>query len=306
MIDHAMRLGRHALDRGDPHGAIEHFRSALGQDPLDPTAHGLLSIALGGAGRRHAALIEANRALECDPEAPLGHVAQALALHLHGDHRATEQSLDRALALDPENLIAVRLACDIAAAGDRPDRLADRMVKLAELEPDSPHLFVLGARLSLMEGKLDAAEGQARTALAAAPEYAGAHCILGWVLLRQGRTAPARAAALDALSFAPENPEAHNLLAHVAIRENPVLGLWQRLLLWLSTGGEMRTILVFILAWVTVRIAVVLLEEVGQDTAASVVAWVWIAIVILSWVSVYQYRKLIDHQRQKAELDPDY
>jgi Flp pilus assembly protein TadD len=301
-----MELGRHALDRGDPHRAVEHFRNALSEDAEDAAAHGLLAVALGGIGRRHAALIEARRALAGDPQAPLGHVAEALALHLHGDAKAAEASLDRALALDPHNAGAINLGCDIAASGEDPDKLTGRMRMLAQIDPDSPRLFMYAARLALMQGQPDIAEGQARTALAADPENAGFHVILGWALLRQGRSGEARAAALDALAEAPENPEAHSLLAQVAIRENPVLGLWQRLLFWLSSAGETRTILIFILAWVAVRVAVAFLEEAGRPGTATLVSFLWLGVVILSWVSVYQYRKLIARQTRRAELDPDY
>ena len=302
----AFETGMHALERNSFATAIQQFQSALSEDPDNALAHAMIAIALAQVGRRHAALIEARRAIALDPELPIAHVAAAYAHILHDDFRAAAREFRQALEHEPHNVAARLGLCRMARARRDPAELEKALAAFREIAPDDPEGDVLEAHLHLMRGRLGAAEWAARAALTADPEDPDAHTALGRVLARRGDADGARALALSALNLAPEDRDAHQLLADTVMMKRPVIGYWHRFSLWLSLGGDVRIVAVLIGIWIAYRVGVVLLDEAGLFAAEALLQVVWIGFVLATWAAGYQYRRMVERELERADLDPDY
>ena len=302
----AFQAGVSALQRGANEAAIQNFQGALSEDPDDPMAHALISIALSNAGRRYAAQVEAGRALALQPNLPIGHVARAYALILHHDYRAAAGAFDEALALDPYNLPARLGRCRMARARRNAAQLEAALASYRELAPDDPECDVLAAHLHLMRGNLDRAEKAALAALRGDPEDADGYTVMGWVHARRGDADKARHMALTALNFSPEDRDAHLLLAYAIMQRRPLVGYWQRFALWLSLGGALRIIAVLIGLWVGYRVAVAVLLDAGLISAATVLQLIWLGFVLMTWIAGFQYRRMVEREMERVELRPDF
>lgn len=301
-FDAAMR----AMERGAYDFAIRQFQIALADDPANPLAHALISIALSNASRRYAARVEARRALELAPDLPLAHVADAYAQILYHDWRGAGRAFERALETDPDNHAARLGQCRMARARRDPVMLEAALAAYRALAPDDPEADVLDANLHLMRGDLDAAEASARTALRGDPDDADGHTALGWVHARRGDAEKARQSALTALNLAPDDRAAHELLAHAVVLRRPLLGTWQRFSLWLAMGGAVRIVAVLIGLWICFRFSVAILEEAGFGVVSAVLQVAWLACFAIAALAGFQYRRRVERELERAELDPDY
>lgn len=294
------------MERGAYDFAIRQFQIVLSDDPEDPVAHAMISIALSNASRRHAARVEARRALDLAPDLPLAHVARAYALILYHDWRGAERAFEAALELDPVNRAARLGQCRMARARRDPAMLEAALGAYRALAPDDPEADVLSAHLHLMHGDLVRAEASALAALRGDPEDADGHTVLGWVHARRGDAETARQLALTALNLAPDDRAAHELLAHAVMLRRPLLGGWQRFSLWLAMGGTVRIVAVLIGLWVCFRISVAVLDEAGWQIAAASLQIAWLALFVIAALAGLQYRRMVERELERAELDPEY
>jgi tetratricopeptide (TPR) repeat protein len=141
--------------------------------------HYLRGVALMQAGDVEAAvesLAEANR---LEPDKGLTLTALGLALNNRKQYADAKSFLSRALERDPESV--------------------DALAALAEAEEGL--------------GELEAADTQARRALARAGRHATAHLVLGMVSIKKGRYAEARDALLDAAAIDTASPKIHYQLS---------------------------------------------------------------------------------------------
>ncbi len=305
-MSQAFQAGMHAMESNAYPVAIRHFQSALGEDPEDPVTHAMISIALSQSGRRHAALVEARRASSLAPELPIAHVAEAYAHVLHDDPQAAEKSFSMALELDPQNRAARLGRCRLARHRRDAESLATSLADYQALAPNDPEGELLTAHLHLMRGELEKADIAARRGLGTDPDNPDGFTALGWVDARRGDARQARQMAISALNLAPEDRDAHLLLAHATIQQRPIIGYWQRFSLWLALGGEIRILAILIGAWIAYRVGVVLLDEGGFSTAAVLLQVGWLGLVLMTWIAGFQYRRLVERELERAELDPDY
>ena len=90
------------------------------------------------------------------------------------------------------------------------------------------------------------------------------------------------------------------------MQERPIIGYWQRFSLWLSLGGGVRVIGVLIAMWVAYRVGVVVLDEAGYHQGAGILQIAWLGFIGMTWIAGFQYRKLVEKDLEKAQLDPNY
>ena len=92
------------------------------------------------------------------------------------------------------------------------------LARSLELAPDSPPAIAALAEAEASLGELEAAEREARRALAASPEEATAHLVLGIVRFEQGRYPEARDAFVKATAADPRSAKADYQLSLVYAR----------------------------------------------------------------------------------------
>lgn len=175
---------RTALAARAPVAAVTVLEPLTRMCPASADYHYLLGVAFLQAGDPLSAIDPLRAAESLEPDRPMTLIALGLAFNHRKLYAEARPLLLRSLELQPESLEA-------AAA-------------LAEAE----------------EGldELDAAESRARKVLAARTDSAGAHLVLGMVLMKRGRYEDARDALLDAVSADATLQKAHYQLSLVYAR----------------------------------------------------------------------------------------
>ena len=217
----------------DSQRAIEALRRSTAIDPDNATAWAELGSAYHSRGlygwmAPKAAYVESrkavDRALALNPNEARAHLVLGIIMrgYLH-QGEAAKAHIRRAFELDPQ-LKADSLNDAINALADGQDEVALReFERHAELNPLDPNTLTWLAASLLDAKRLPEAERVARNILEINPDYSGAHCTLGYVLIEERK--------LDAaLAEMNQEPGENNRLICVAD------ALWA-----LSRHGEAET-----------------------------------------------------------------
>lgn len=305
-MNHDWDRAQRQLEHGQVLEAIETLATILGHDPEDADAHALLAICLIRRKRLHAARIEADAALALAPEHPFPHIAAAAVATGARRFVDAERHLHEARALDPHSSHIER---DLARLYRAWNRLADASshadAALAQA-PDDPDALTLCGELALARGERAKAGEFALRALETDPECLDALVLMGRVELAAGQSSDAREHAAWALQLAPEDPGAIALLCSIKAHENLFLGLWWRFQSWISAGTQTRAIALMIGLYVAYRSTVILLSGEGQDRAATLLSYAWLAFCIYTWVGPGLFRRSITRELQQVRLREDF
>ncbi len=295
-----------ALSHGDTTGAIDHLRSALGDNPENARAHALLAFALLSSRRRHAARHEAALAVACDPELGLGHRVRGYVALAENDLGAASTAFHEALALEPldeQNLLGMA-RCHLASR-KFPDAMR-QIERVLELDANSGDALEVKARLELMQGSLAAAEDSAQRALALDPESPEALTLLGSVRLRSGDTQAARDLALWALQVDPSDDSALRLMSDIKARESWLLGAWWRLMTWLSRLGSERAVLVLTMLYVVHQAIQLVLRDFDWDSAAIGFSLLWLVFCAYTWGAGSIQQRMVTKELEQVRLKPGF
>jgi tetratricopeptide (TPR) repeat protein len=294
---------RGQLAMGDLHGAVETLRRVLGQAPDHALAHSLLAAALLRQHRLHAARYEAKIGLELDVESGTAHEILARVYVAERKFVLAAEHIDRAIELAPEepsHLLAKAMLHELQ--GKRDDALAALKAALA-LDPEDPDILIGLADNHLGRGKLDEAERYARAALEIQPDHGEGLVTMGQLLLRRGRVEEARDHAIWALASDPSSRSALVLLASVKARQSLLLGTWWRFSAWLGGMADGRIVLVLLGAYVLQRTGTIYALDHGQPRTAQLVSYAWLAICIYSWMGPGLFRRSLERELGKVQLD---
>ena len=241
-------LGIIALQRSQPHAAVEMIGRALAVNDRIPESLYNMAFALQSVGRRNDAVASYQAAIRLEPKYVEAHTNLGNVFKDLGRHGDAVLSYERVIALEPTanahyNLAnalsplgrldeavshyrrALALAPDLVGAHTN---LANALVaqgqldealmhsrRAIELDPNLPEAHVnLGTTL-LQQGSLDAAATQLERAISVNPNFADAYCNLGNVLLAQGRLDEAAQHYARAIDLEPALSGAHNNLGIV-------------------------------------------------------------------------------------------
>ncbi len=84
------------------------------------------------------------------------------------------------------------------------------------------------------------------------------------------------------------------------------LGLWWRLQTWLSTQGERGIIVVLMGAYIIQRVVTIEFNAAGMPGAGEVVSYLWLAIVLYSWVAPAMFQSMLDKEFETVRLNRDF
>ena len=214
------------MNAGNPRGAIDPLRKVLAEDPDHALALAYLALCLHDTREYRKANSAIGAALELAPgDGYIRYAAGVIAL-LQRRYRAAEEHLAAARRSRPTDARALRSLAQLYDETGRRQQSLSTLQEALTHEPENPGLQAdIGSRL-LDDGRFDEAEVMAGAALAADPENADAHALMGKIRLHSLDPAGAREHALLALSTRPLHDGALRLICAVKFQANPLLGLW--------------------------------------------------------------------------------
>jgi len=294
------------LEAGDPQGAIELFKKVLGHDPNDASVHALLALTLLSTKRLHAAELEAGLALQLEPMSGLALTAAArVAIARNQLSRAGELAA-RAVAADPEDAAPLRIQATLSTMRGQPDVAVKLLRRARGIEPENTHVLGDLAELLLGMGKVEEAEEVARDALSIEAAHADSLVVMGHVFLKRGDLDAAHDQAVWVLSHNPDHEGALHLIAAIKARRNPVLGLWWRYHTWMSELGQTGVVVVLLGAYFVYRVVALATEDLGYEQLSNGVEVAWLGICAFTWFGPAIFRRMVNREVGRVELDPEF
>jgi tetratricopeptide (TPR) repeat protein len=229
--------GRLLLDHGQLDRAERVATAALGRDPADAAAWGLL-IDVPVERRDYRALVAtAPRALAVVPDHLKAQWALGMARNQLEQYDAAEAVLRRCAVQAPDHgTTHVQLALALAGLADHEGARREAEVATT-LAPNDATVHGFKGVVLLRLGDLDAAEAAFREALRLDPEESSAHVNLGHIAYRRGKYDVALEHSLTAVRINPRSgPASRNVLAAAkAVFSAP--WLLALIVLWLAFVG---------------------------------------------------------------------
>jgi len=302
LIDRVVRLMQH----GQHEAAIELLRRVLSADPDNVDGHALLAQCLLRTKRIHAARHEAALALTLGPNLPRPHLTMTLVALAFQKLVIAKSHAEQALAIDPEDVDAMILLAEIADRQHRQDERRTWLSRARDLEPENVSVIAAEAEAHFERREFDAAARLTEEALSIDPESVVAHVMAGRLALSRGDTDTARQHAVWSLQSAPNDPSALVLLAGIKARKSPLLGLWWRLMTWISIGGMLRSMAILLGMYVVYRVSEITLDIHGYTDARSSLLWVWLGFVVYTWIAPGLFMKALKKELDGVKLNRDF
>jgi tetratricopeptide (TPR) repeat protein len=141
-----------------------------------------------------------------------GHYMLALSAWKHGDLEKSEQAFEKALSIDPGHIKSLVNLSRVRSMLNRHDEAIARLVRAAEIDPESLEVQRLLGRTYHAQGKTAEAEEAYRRALALNDRDAWTLNYLGLVLLETARPDEALPLLIQAVELRKDVAEFHNTL----------------------------------------------------------------------------------------------
>ncbi len=215
-------LGMLTFENGNPKGAADLIRRAIGVRPNVVDYHLNLSRVLRADRQTDAAVASLRRAVEMNPLTTAG-VYRELAELLIAAGRPAEAvgPMESAVELEPTAESLALLGELLTVAGRVPEAYR-ALLRAIQLRPDWAAAHAVLASVQDRQGDLMPAEASYRRALDLDPASADVCNNLGSVVLRQGRPADAVELLRRAVQLRPAFPQAHNNLGRaLAVLDRP-------------------------------------------------------------------------------------
>lgn len=302
LIDRAAQQYRY----GDYRGGVESLREALTMDPQHYFAHSFLAIGLLNMKRLAAAEYEARAGLQLEPEAPFVHYAMGEVLKAQLKFKQALQYQQQAIALAPTDADYHSAIAETYTLMGREKDAKDYLDKALQLDPEKAGTLAQLGDWHLRNNQKEKAAHFFDEALALEPQHTQALTGKGRLLLAHGNTEAAYDHAVWVLQQDANDRGALQLLASIKTRRNPLFGLWFRFNAWITAGGNLRTIMLLIGAYVFFQLGSQLLQEQDLSEAATALRYTWLGIVIYSWVGPAWFRAKLEEELKSVSLKPGF
>jgi Flp pilus assembly protein TadD len=295
------QLALHQID-----GAIDTLKQLLGLQPENVHAHALLALSLHDRGRLHAARAEASAAIALAPDDPLALMAHGCVLVAERKFKAAEQAYALALAIWPDNAGLLLQVARLKESSGRRGEALQYLERARDSHPDDAQVWTALAQWFFRNGRPRDSETSAERALRIEPEHVHANVLMGYALLRSGRRREAREHAIAALRGNPRDRSALGLLVACKLRQNPLLGLWMRWMLWMTTRGASGQIRILIGLYLGSRALSYACTDLGYRQAADAVSWIWLVFVAYSWFAPLWFAQMLRRETRTVQLNAEY
>lgn len=287
-------------------GAIEMLQRALALDPDHARAHGALAISLLGARRLPGAQIEMRAALHLDGNDPYVHyVAAAVLRAARKLDEAWEHclvALEDASADAATHVLGARIRI---LQGDRA-RARELLEQALALDGSDTGALTVLAELELESGELAGAAERIALALKLDPVDHDAHVVAGHIDLARGDVAAAEQHARFVLNQNASNESGLRLWTAIKARRSAVLGVWWRWNTWMSLRDDTRRIAVLLAMFVVMRVAIIVLDELGFESLARLLGLLWLGICAYTWFAPAIFERWMKAELGTVKLDPDF
>ncbi len=214
-VDLRSRLATLLQSLGAEKAALQQAELVLKQEPNDPGAHAVLSVALTQQQRVSEAITHACQALDLEPGRGQHYQRLAGLLAMERQWTPAIQTARAGLALAPFNAdLRLTLGLALLVNGERDEGIT-QLQWVHALEPDSSKPLTLLAMAYTEQGMLEQARSCLQEAARLEPTNAGIHCRLATALKTQHRMAEAITHYEEALRLEPNLAEALNDLAWI-------------------------------------------------------------------------------------------
>jgi tetratricopeptide (TPR) repeat protein len=259
-----------------------------------------------GKKRLRAAEQEAKIALALEPAMEVTHFALAHVNIAHRKFRQAQEHTQLLLEMDPNHAPYYLLQAHIKLLTRKKGEILPLLEKALKLDPESSEVLAELSKYHADRGALDMAEHYAHESLRHEPESVYGLVAMANVLLRRGRVDEAQDHAVWALRHDPENQTALHVMAGIKARKSPLLGIWWRYNLWMNSIGSTRSVLVLLLAYIVYRLLTMGFEDMGQESLAGLVQYVWIGLVIYTFVGPAMFKRTLEKELSDVELSKDF
>jgi tetratricopeptide (TPR) repeat protein len=281
-----LTLAEHFVDIGQPMRALEVLGSADSEMlesadfwRLRARAHHMLEqwdktmeVALQGLSRNPDSIPLLY--LAADAEAEMDKLAEA------------ERTILAALAIDPEHPSLLCAYARIVARGGQLDK-AERLVDEANrVDPQGPEVLRTRALLALLRGHDREAVRYSEELLRVDPDDPAAHRLRGAAQLQRGQVQAGRRSLETAVRDEPGDFALAHSVRQARIATHPLL--WPVLpIVRLGAAGS----------WLAAIAIIFGLRLLGYDQASSIAGFVWLGIVVYSWVAVPVVTRRLERQQ---------
>ena len=233
-------IAQHQIALAEPEQTLLSVRALLAQDLTDAAlaklqplvaaqpglteARDLVAEILAAEGKFTPALQQLEVAIEHDAKSYEPPLLKGFILQQLGQYASAQQALEQGLKLMPpsepilhrvKGLIAL---ADVRLALGDVDAAAGSAAAAAKLEPQSPAVGLLDARLKIARKDLEGAVAELERVVNAAPGYTQARLLLGATLLQRGELQQAQEQLQQVVQSTPGNLAARKLLADVRLK----------------------------------------------------------------------------------------
>jgi predicted Zn-dependent protease len=219
-----MQLARLQSEDGDAAGALETLSRARALAPNTEEVLSAIAQVSLAARRPVTAILALEPLTRLAPAVAQHHYLFGVALMQAGDMVAAVEALQEADRLEPARSVT-GIALGIALNNRKMFGDAKTvLVRVLEREPDNVETLAALAEAEEGIGELDAADGHAARALAAAPTHPSANLAAAMVLMKRARYSEARTALERAAAADPESPKVYYQLSLACARLNDTDG----------------------------------------------------------------------------------
>lgn len=307
-VEHLVGMANQQMGRGQIDLAIATLTEALGLDPSNARAraHALLAVCLRDRNRLTAAALEAQAALAAAPDDAFSHYAAGHVYEARREWQAAERHFQTAIELAPEADWTRRALGRLYLVWGRLRDAKPWIEGACEADPEDAANLAALAHWHLEMRDAARAEAIAREALRIDPHESEALVVLGYAVLRQGRSDEALEHAAWAVQNDPQDRAALALLVAVKTRKNPLTGLWFRFASFVGSGSGTRMVLMLVGLYLTVRVATMVLGDLGHPKAASALSYVWLGFCVYTWFAPMLFQRALRKELEQVRLRPDY
>lgn len=262
--------------------AERELRGLLAQDPDFAQAHALLGIVLSQSGDLDDALTAAQQAVALDPELDFGFRAVAVVHMERNELEPAAVAITSAIDLDPDDADHRGILAQIRFQQERwPDALEAADTGLAIDPQDSDCLNLRSLALTKL-GRSSEALASVEASLASDPDNPYTHQARGYSLLHEGNAKQALHHFQEALRRDPTLDGARAGMVESIKSQNPIYRMVLAPFLWMERFPPQRRSQILIGAWLLAQVGRNSLAGAGYGTAASVVGFSWLGVVLLT------------------------
>lgn len=286
---------------GDWREAIERCREALTLDPGHAVAHASLAVSLLGARRFVGARAEARQALALDASHPfVHHAAAAVAL---ADGKLTAALAHVQIALTDADAEVRVLAAEVRMRRGELREARALLDEVLALAPTDLPALVAAARLELADGNTAAAKARIDLVLGVGAARIPAHVTAGRIALAAGDAAAAEGHARHVLERDATDPEGLALWTALKARRSPLLGLWWRFHVKLTTRSDRGQIVMLLGGFFAIRLLVILARHFDLLVAAHWLSLAWLGFCAYTWIAPRVFAWMLASDLGAVKLD---